>query len=246
MSAFTPISPKEAAELMDAAGVPGLPEVLADFAVGGFARTYARLTETIHTGGQRIEVRDAAIPRELWRRIIADRKATAVWDTGTVRLDGSPHQAQPAVTVLGIRYNREDVALLASQHGCRLGGASGGASPAPAPAGPPLPAPPSPAQAELPIPSPATETAGTPAEAAKPASTRKAKAYAPTMPDPNALTVTVDEAVALAGLSRTTIYDRMNDGSLVSTTVGRRRLILMDSLRKLVGGNSAGGPSDDD
>ena len=38
MTAFTPISPKEAAELMDAAGVFGVPEVLADFAVGGVAR----------------------------------------------------------------------------------------------------------------------------------------------------------------------------------------------------------------
>lgn len=48
------------------------------------------------------------------------------------------------------------------------------------------------------------------------------------------LTATVDEARQMTGLGRTTLYAAIADGRLASTTVGRRRLISVASLRQLV------------
>lgn len=47
-------------------------------------------------------------------------------------------------------------------------------------------------------------------------------------------TCTVRQACALSGLGRTTIFSKISDGSLESTTVGRRRLVNVASLRRLV------------
>lgn len=48
------------------------------------------------------------------------------------------------------------------------------------------------------------------------------------------LTVTVQDAVRMTGLSQPTLYRRMKDGDLKHTHVGRRRLISLASLRQLV------------
>lgn len=48
------------------------------------------------------------------------------------------------------------------------------------------------------------------------------------------LTATVQEAVAMTGLSKSGLYNLINRGELDSVTVGRRRLVKVDSLRKLV------------
>jgi predicted DNA-binding transcriptional regulator AlpA len=46
---------------------------------------------------------------------------------------------------------------------------------------------------------------------------------------------TMREACRASGLSRTTLYERMAAGDLKTTTVGRRRLVNVRSLLKLVG-----------
>jgi excisionase family DNA binding protein len=46
---------------------------------------------------------------------------------------------------------------------------------------------------------------------------------------------TMREACRATGLSRTTLYERMAAGELKTTTVGRRRLVNVPSLLKLVG-----------
>lgn len=49
------------------------------------------------------------------------------------------------------------------------------------------------------------------------------------------ITATIKEACAMTGLGRTTLYSRIADGSLDAVSIGRRRLVKVDSLRKLVG-----------
>jgi excisionase family DNA binding protein len=58
-------------------------------------------------------------------------------------------------------------------------------------------------------------------------------------PISEALSLTVQDAVRLAGLSRTAIFDAVRAGHLASTKVGGRRLIMAASLRKLIGAEEA-------
>jgi excisionase family DNA binding protein len=46
---------------------------------------------------------------------------------------------------------------------------------------------------------------------------------------------TIKQSCALSGLGRTTLWSKISDGSLESVTVGRRRLIKGQSLRRLLG-----------
>jgi hypothetical protein len=48
------------------------------------------------------------------------------------------------------------------------------------------------------------------------------------------ITAPVGEFCRLSGLGKTKVYEPLGDGTLVSITVGKRRLIVLDSYRKLV------------
>ena len=48
------------------------------------------------------------------------------------------------------------------------------------------------------------------------------------------LTCTINEAREVTGLGRTKLYELMGTGHLITTTVGRRRLVLVSSLQALV------------
>jgi excisionase family DNA binding protein len=48
------------------------------------------------------------------------------------------------------------------------------------------------------------------------------------------LTCTIAEACEATGLGRTKLYELIGAGSLATTTVGRRRLVLVRSLRTLL------------
>lgn len=48
-------------------------------------------------------------------------------------------------------------------------------------------------------------------------------------------TVTVSNACTYSNLCRSTLYNLMRDGKLESRTVGRRRLIVVSSLDRLLG-----------
>ena len=48
------------------------------------------------------------------------------------------------------------------------------------------------------------------------------------------LTCTVAEACEVTGLGRTKLYELIGDGRVTTTTVGRRRLVLVQSLLALV------------
>jgi excisionase family DNA binding protein len=49
------------------------------------------------------------------------------------------------------------------------------------------------------------------------------------------LTCTINEACEVTGLGRTKLYELIGDGHLATTTVGRRRLVVVRSLLSLLG-----------
>jgi excisionase family DNA binding protein len=57
------------------------------------------------------------------------------------------------------------------------------------------------------------------------------------LPFAQRLTCTVAEACEVTGLGRTKIYELIGDGRITTTTVGRRRLVIVQSLLVLVGSN---------
>ncbi|MFZ5696166.1 MAG: helix-turn-helix domain-containing protein [Pseudomonadota bacterium] len=48
------------------------------------------------------------------------------------------------------------------------------------------------------------------------------------------ITATIKEACEMSGLGKTTLYAMIAQGKLEATTVGRRRLVKVESLRALV------------
>ena len=52
---------------------------------------------------------------------------------------------------------------------------------------------------------------------------------------PLQLTCSVKEATELTGLGKTTLYALLADGKITSVRIGTKRLIHVDSLRKLLG-----------
>lgn len=233
MSAFNPIGPNRAVEICDAAQVADAKAVIAEFAAAGLIRSYARLIETVQAEGKVLEKRDATIPRDLWRRIIAERKLADVWGNSTAKLEGSSNLGTPAIKVVGIRYNETDIAKMAQAHGSSFGDGTfdNGSANATAKTGPT-------AEREIIAAPPRT---GEQEAQASPAGTSAVKAKA-TKPRPapnlNSITVSVNDAVALSNLSRSTIYTLMDKGALKSTTQGRRRLVVTQSLKDLLASRS--------
>ena len=58
------------------------------------------------------------------------------------------------------------------------------------------------------------------------------------MPFAQRLTCTVAEACEATGLGRTKIYELIGNGRVTTTTIGRRRLVIVQSLLSLVGINA--------
>jgi len=57
---------------------------------------------------------------------------------------------------------------------------------------------------------------------------------APAIPFGQRLTCTIDEACQATGLGRTKLYELIGAGYLKTTTIGRRRLVLVRSLGTLL------------
>jgi excisionase family DNA binding protein len=60
-----------------------------------------------------------------------------------------------------------------------------------------------------------------------------------TVPFAQKLTCTVNEACEMTGLGRTKLYELIGDGHLATTTVGRRRLVVVRSLLSLLESNTS-------
>lgn len=48
------------------------------------------------------------------------------------------------------------------------------------------------------------------------------------------LVVSVNEGCRLAGIGRTKFYELINDGKVKTVTIGRRRLVLIASIREML------------
>lgn len=57
------------------------------------------------------------------------------------------------------------------------------------------------------------------------------------MPFAQRLTCTIDDACEVTGLGRTKLYELIGAGRIVTTTIGRRRLIVVRSLLALLDTN---------
>jgi excisionase family DNA binding protein len=60
-----------------------------------------------------------------------------------------------------------------------------------------------------------------------------------TVPFAEKLTCTINEACEMTGLGRTKLYELIGDGHLATTTVGRRRLVVVRSLLSLLESNTS-------
>lgn len=58
--------------------------------------------------------------------------------------------------------------------------------------------------------------------------------HAQVVPFRERLSCTVDEACAVTGLGRTKLYELIGSGQVRTTTIGRRRLVVVRSLLELV------------
>lgn len=60
-----------------------------------------------------------------------------------------------------------------------------------------------------------------------------------TVPFAQKLTCTINEACEMTGVGRTKLYELIGDGHLATTTVGRRRLVVVRSLLSLLESNTS-------
>ncbi|HEY8032039.1 MAG TPA: helix-turn-helix domain-containing protein [Methylocella sp.] len=59
------------------------------------------------------------------------------------------------------------------------------------------------------------------------------------IPFENRLAISIDEAVKVSGLGRSSVYQLMNSGEIETAKIGKRRLVLVASLKKLIEGARA-------
>ena len=117
MTAFHPLVPSKAIEMIEAAGISHAQRLIRDHAAAGLVKSYAMMVETTEASGKPTCVRGAAVPVELWRRIVAERADEDVWTGGTVRLaPGELVGGAPAVSITGIGFNGSDLQRLIDQH----------------------------------------------------------------------------------------------------------------------------------
>jgi hypothetical protein len=212
LSAFAPIAPRAAATIAEEAELGEVGQVLLDFAVAGLLKGYARLIETVDARGNRSEVRDSRIPREIWRRIAEEGNGADVWSTGTVRLSGSGLVGGAgAVAVIGIRFDEKSLKAVVEQHRPTRMPAKRGASRA--------------ARVEI--------EKGVRDDIVMTADPRPVATAPGALPD-GAISVSVAQACAALGLGRTKINAMMKAGELVRIKIGGRALITAASIRALL------------
>ena len=215
MSAHQPILPAKAIELVESRNLDGANALLADFAAAGLIKTYALMREIRPAGGPTETVRDAQIPPGDWERIIASDNVSVALNGGTVRLEGSPLQGGiPSVQITGISFSETSLVKVLDRYCAN--------SPAHVPQQPSTPSP--------------VATISSSSSASDNCEPKK-KNVPPIKPGD--LTASVAQAEQATGLGRTTIDKLMRNGTLHRKKVGRRTLITVDSIERLVGAKLA-------
>lgn len=208
MKAFNPISPTQAAALVEAAGISEPMAFLTNNAVAGLVKGYARWMERLQPNGAREEIRDKRIAPELWRRIIAEGRVADVFG-GTVRLDGSTEfGGGPKYTIVGIRFDDAALMQLVAEHGN-------------------APRPPADLRRDRPPP-PSSEVVPEPASA-------KRTAPDPAAIPSGAILCTIKQAGEALGFGRTKVNELMNAGRLERKEIDGGVRITVSSVKALAG-----------
>lgn len=207
MTAFVPATAVKAIAMLEAAGVPDARRLLADYAAAALVRSYALVIDTVEVEGPRAIVRGAAVPSELWQRIVREGASHYVWFGGTVRLEpGELVGGAPAVDITGIGFHQGDLDRLVDHHGARAS-ASRRAAPVPQ------------ALKEAPV-----------ADHAQP----RRKPPVPPIP-PGAKYASVAQAMDTLRFGRTKINEMMNDGRLVKHKIDGATRIEVASIMAMAG-----------
>ena len=210
MTAFHPLSPARAIQALEAEGVANAALLLRDYAEAGLIKTYARAVLSAEASGEKRAVRNGALPRSIWERIVRADADEQVWTGGTVRLPGSGLiGGEPEISVTGIGFHSEDLSqIVQDQLGPkrRRGAAQ--------------------AQADHP-----------PAEAEKvtteEAATRRRRKPDPSRLAPGVMLLTIADAGAALGIGRTKVNELMNASRLERVSIDGSVRITVASVRAL-------------
>ena len=215
MSVHQPVLPAKAIELVKSRNLEKADALLADFAAAGLIKTYALVREIRPAGGPTKVVRDAQIPAQDWERIVASNKIQAALDGGTVRLEGSPLQGgTPSVLITGISFSGAALIKVLDRYCVDTpAGASKKSS--------------------------GCDAHATTKGIASSIGASEAKKIAVQPIRSGDLTASVAQTEQATGLGRTTIDKLMRDGTLVRKKVGKRTLITVESIERLVGARVA-------
>lgn len=198
----------KAAQLVEAAGIADGKRIIADFAAGGFVKSYALSIETLDASGAGTVVLGPKVPKTMWKRIVQAGRGTDVWSSGTVHLAG-------AAIITGITFKPDSIAWLIAHH-----------ADAPASCG-------SPAEAgSNSLDEPAVAMTAAPVAPEAP----QRRKPDPTAIPPGALLATIEQAMKALGLSRGTINNLLKRGTLVRKETGLRSVsIEVASIRAFAG-----------
>jgi hypothetical protein len=205
---FLTLSPRQAIEIIEAAGVKDAPRLISDHVAAGLVKSYAQVQTTITANGERASVRGGAVAAIVWERMIRDDVCCDAWDGGTVRLAGSDLiGGELAMQITGLSFNPADIDRLAGQQ--------------------------RPARQQ----STMRRREAVEAVGHQPvAGAGVLPAPMERRPDPKAipdgaLLATVKQAEAALGFGRTKINELMNDGTLARVKVGGATRIEVASIR---------------
>lgn len=211
MPAHQPILPSKAIELVKARTLDGANLLLADFAAAGLIKTYALMREIRPAEGPTEMVRDSQIPPEEWDRIIASGGVDMALNGGTVRLEGSPLRGgTPSTLITGVSFSESSLVKVLDRYCAQPSVCASKPHAMQCPSARGSPQAPSSQDQKL---------------------TRKA---VPPIKEGD-LTASVAQTMQATGLGRTKIDELMREGGLDRTKVGKRTLITVESIERLVG-----------
>lgn len=175
---------------------------------------YALVVETSAAGSERHVKRQAAVPRDLWRRVIHQEVGESVWRGGTIRLKAVPAEGWPEVEITGLSFNPASVRRLASHYDKEPIAHPDGAKLTPIP------------------------------QVCRPQSANLNRASELRVPEvyaipPGAQTVTVKQAMAALGLGRTKVNQLMKEGRLIRVKIDKSTRITVESIKALADGPSS-------
>jgi hypothetical protein len=123
LTAFVPVSPMKAVELVESAGIMDARRVISDNAAAGLVKSYARVIETEPVAGGKDRVLGAAVPVDLRQRIIREGVVADVWTGGTVRLAAADLiGGAPAVSITGIGFAEKHLRQTIDHHRGQVSG----------------------------------------------------------------------------------------------------------------------------